>query len=403
MLAAEKKYGRFIAIGYQWSFSEAIQTLKADVFSGILGKPEHFKTAISWPRNRAYYQRGSGWGGCIQKSGRLILDSIASNACAHYLHNMLFLLGGTMQTSAMPTEFRAECYRANNIENFDTCCIKLWTASGVQMYFAATHAAQKARNPVFEYAFEKARVVYSRDEGSQIIAQFHDGSEKVYGDPFANDFRKLWDCVDAVKKGTIISTVFAIIVAGGCYFLGGFGRLYGDQVIGEEGGVAFGTNPATVEKITSSVKKVCTKPLIVKLSPNVTDITQTAHAAEVGGADCLSLINTLLGMRIDIKTKRPVLHNNVGALSGPAVKPVAVRMVWQVRKVTDLPIIGMGGIASWEDAVEFLMAGANAVSIGCAAFSNPSVPLEVIDGIEKYMEANNISDISEITGSVIPY
>ncbi|MBE6551359.1 MAG: dihydroorotate dehydrogenase [Ruminococcaceae bacterium] len=171
----------------------------------------------------------------------------------------------------------------------------------------------------------------------------------------------------------------------------------------KEGGVAFGTNPATVEKITSSVKKVCTKPLIVKLSPNVTDITQTAHAAEVGGADCLSLINTLLGMRIDIKTKRPVLHNNVGALSGPAVKPVAVRMVWQVRKVTDLPIIGMGGIASWEDAVEFLMAGANAVSIGCAAFSNPSVPLEVIDGIEKYMEANNISDISEITGSVIPY
>lgn len=202
MLAAEKKYGRFIAIGYQWSFSDAIQTLKADVLSGMLGKPKHFKTAISWPRNRAYYQRGGGWGGCIQKSGRLILDSIASNACAHYLHNMLFLLGDTMQTSAMPTEFQAECYRANNIENFDTCCIKLWTASGVRMYFAATHAAQKERNPVFEYVFEKARVVYSRDEGSQIIAQFHDGSEKVYGDPFANNFKKLWDCVDAVKKGT---------------------------------------------------------------------------------------------------------------------------------------------------------------------------------------------------------
>ena len=171
----------------------------------------------------------------------------------------------------------------------------------------------------------------------------------------------------------------------------------------KEGGVAFGTDEGMVEKITGEVRKKAKKPLIVKLSPNVTDIVKMAKAAQRGGADALSLINTLLGMKIDINTKRPVLNNNVGGLSGPCVMPVAVRMVWQVRKVTDLPIIGMGGIASWEDAVEFLMAGANAVSIGCAAFSNPSVPLEVIDGIEKYMEANNISDISEITGSVIPY
>ena len=202
MLNAEEKYGRFIAIGYQWSYSDAIQSLKSDILSGVLGKPLAFKTAISWPRNRAYYQRGGGWGGCIQKSGRLILDSIASNACAHYLHNMLFLLGDTMQTSAGPTDFLSECFRANEIENFDTCCIKMKTQHGAELYFAATHAAQKTRNPEFEYAFEKARVFYSQDEGSQIIAHFHDGSIKVYGDPFANNFQKLWACVDAAKNGT---------------------------------------------------------------------------------------------------------------------------------------------------------------------------------------------------------
>lgn len=203
MLEAERKYGRFIAIGYQWSYSEAIQKLKADILNGVLGKPQRFKTAISWPRNRAYYKRGSGWGGCIRKNGRLVLDSIASNACAHYLHNMLFLLGDTMQTGAMPTEFQAECYRANSIENFDTCCIKMRTASGTQMYFAATHAAYEKRNPEFVYAFEKASVVYSQDECPQIIAHFHDGRQKVYGDPFENDYKKLWDCVDAAKNGTV--------------------------------------------------------------------------------------------------------------------------------------------------------------------------------------------------------
>jgi len=171
----------------------------------------------------------------------------------------------------------------------------------------------------------------------------------------------------------------------------------------KEGGVAFGTNPITIETITSSVRKVCKKPLIVKLSPNVTDITEMARAAEAGGADCLSLINTLLGMRIDIKTRRPVLHNNVGGLSGPAVKPVAVRMVWQVRKVTSLPIIGMGGIATWEDAIEFMMAGANAVSVGCASFDNPYAPIEIVRGIENYLIDNNISDVSDIVGTVIPY
>lgn len=202
MLEAERKYGRFIGIGYQWSYSDAIQELKADILSGTLGKAKHFKTFISWPRNRAYYRRGGGWGGCIQKDGHLILDSIASNACAHYLHNMLFLLGDTMQTSVAPKAMQAECYRANAIENFDTCCIKLQTELGAQLYFAASHAAQEKRNPEFVYEFEKARVVYSQDECPQIAAHFRDGSKKVYGDPFAKEYKKLWDCIDAVKNGT---------------------------------------------------------------------------------------------------------------------------------------------------------------------------------------------------------
>jgi len=171
----------------------------------------------------------------------------------------------------------------------------------------------------------------------------------------------------------------------------------------KEGGVTFGTVPSTVEKITYEVKSVSEKPVIVKLSPNVTDIREIALSAEKGGADCLSLINTLLGMRIDIKTRRPVLHNNVGGLSGPAVKPVAVRMVWQVRSVTSLPIIGMGGITCSDDAIEFMMAGANAVAVGCGVFSDPFIPANVIKGIEKYAADNGIKDVSSIVGSVIPY
>ena len=202
MREAEKNYGRFIAIGYQWSYSDAVQALKSDVLSGVLGKPIKFKTAISWPRNRAYYRRGGGWGGRIKKDGRLILDSIASNACAHYLHNMFFLLGGTMRTSASLTSFKAECYRANDIENFDSCCIQMITDGGAELYFAATHAARIARNPEFVYRFEKARVVFSQDEGSQIIAEFDDGRKKCYGDPFKNEIKKLWDCIDAVENGT---------------------------------------------------------------------------------------------------------------------------------------------------------------------------------------------------------
>ncbi len=171
----------------------------------------------------------------------------------------------------------------------------------------------------------------------------------------------------------------------------------------KEGGVAFGTNPDTVEKITSEVKRVAKQPLIVKLSPNVTDITATAKAAEAGGADAVSLINTLLGMRIDIKSRRPILHNNVGGLSGPAVFPVAVRMVWQVRNAISLPILGMGGIASADDAIEMLIAGADAVGVGTAMFANPYLPLEIISGIEQFLSDNSISSVRELTNTVKPW
>ncbi len=166
------------------------------------------------------------------------------------------------------------------------------------------------------------------------------------------------------------------------------------------GGMAFGTNAKSVEEITQRVKAAAKVPLIVKLSPNVTDIAEMARAAEAGGADALSLINTLLGMRIDVETRRPILNNNMGGLSGPAVKPVAVRMVYQVRQATKLPIIGMGGIASGKDAIEFFLAGANAVAVGTAGFVDPMAWIKVRDEIEEYLIAHHISDIGEIVGAV---
>ncbi len=171
----------------------------------------------------------------------------------------------------------------------------------------------------------------------------------------------------------------------------------------KEGGVAFGTNKDTVFEITSEVKKYAKKPVIVKLSPNVTDITEMARAAEAAGANALALINTLLGMRIDIKTKRPILKNNVGGLSGPAIFPVAVRMVWQVRNAVSLPILGMGGIASANDAIEMLMAGADAICVGTAMFPNPYLPLEIIEGIGDYMEKNGIENVADISATVQPW
>lgn len=168
----------------------------------------------------------------------------------------------------------------------------------------------------------------------------------------------------------------------------------------KEGGVAFGTNPNTVFEITEKVKSCSKKPLVVKLSPNVTDIAEIACAAQKGGADGLSLINTLLGMKIDIKSRRPILKNNVGGMSGPAVKPIAVRMVWQVKNAVDIPIIGMGGIADGSDAIEFMLAGASLVAVGTMNFSDPYCAVKTRYGIEEYMRENNINDINEITGGV---
>ena len=168
----------------------------------------------------------------------------------------------------------------------------------------------------------------------------------------------------------------------------------------KEGGIAFGQNPKAAEAITKAVKKYAKQPVIMKLSPNVTDITEMAKAVEAGGADAVSLINTLTGMKIDINRKQFVLANKTGGVSGPIVKPVAVRMVYQVAQAVKLPIIGMGGIQNAEDALEFLLAGATAVSVGTANFFNPYATVEVVRGIEDYMRQYGVEDIQSLIGAV---
>ena len=168
----------------------------------------------------------------------------------------------------------------------------------------------------------------------------------------------------------------------------------------KEGGIAFGTRPESLNEITKALKAKAKKPLIMKLSPNVTDITEMARAAVDGGADALSLINTITGMKIDINRRTFALANKTGGLSGPAVRPVAVRMVYQVANAVDVPIIGMGGISTAEDALEFIMAGATAVSVGTSNFNNPTATIEIIDGIEDFMRKNGINSLDEIRGCV---
>ncbi len=168
----------------------------------------------------------------------------------------------------------------------------------------------------------------------------------------------------------------------------------------KEGGIAFGQNAANIEHITAAVKKKARQPVIMKLSPNVTDITEMAKAAEAGGADVLSLINTITGMKIDINRQTFALANKTGGMSGPAVKPVAVRMVYQVANAVSVPIIGMGGIMTAEDALEFILAGATAVSVGTANFCNPHATIDIVNGIEDYMCAKNVDDINELIGIV---
>ena len=166
------------------------------------------------------------------------------------------------------------------------------------------------------------------------------------------------------------------------------------------GGLALGTNPTLIGEVTSSVKKYCKQPLIVKLTPNVADIKSMAKAAEASGADCISLINTLLGMAIDIHKRKPILANNFGGLSGPAVKPVALRMVYEAAHAVKIPVIGMGGISCGEDAIEFLLAGAAAVMVGTANFVDPTTPIEIINGIENYLNKYNCSNIYDVIGKL---
>ncbi len=168
----------------------------------------------------------------------------------------------------------------------------------------------------------------------------------------------------------------------------------------KEGGIAFGQDPKAVEAITREMKKYAKQPVIMKLSPNVTDITEMARAAEAGGADAVSLINTITGMKIDVNRRKFVLANKTGGMSGPAIHPVAVRMVYQTAQAIKIPIIGMGGIMTAEDAIEMILAGATAISVGTANFVNPKTTMEIVDGIKKYMEKYHVNDIKELIGAV---
>ena len=168
----------------------------------------------------------------------------------------------------------------------------------------------------------------------------------------------------------------------------------------KEGGIAFGQNPKAAQDITRAVKKYAKQPVIMKLSPNVTDIGEMAKAVEAGGADAVSLINTLTGMKIDIRRRTFALANQTGGVSGPAIHPIAVRMVYQAAQAVKLPVIGMGGIACAEDAIEMMLAGASAVSVGTANFHNPTVTLEIIEGIEAYLKENHMEDVKDLVGAV---
>lgn len=171
----------------------------------------------------------------------------------------------------------------------------------------------------------------------------------------------------------------------------------------KQGGAAFGTSCEMAAEVTRQVRKATSKPLIVKLSPNVTSITDIAKAVEDAGADAVSLINTLLGMRIDINTGRPILRNNVGGMSGPAVFPIAVRMVWQVANAVKIPVIGMGGVSSGADAIELMMAGASAVQVGAAIFTDPFAPVKIIDEMNDFLDRKNIASVRDIIGTVQPW
>lgn len=200
MMAAEKKTGRWIAIGFNMAFATGTLELKKDILDGVFGKPLAMKTIIASNRNLAYYGRGSGYAGCISKNGHMVLDSVASNACAHYVYNMLYLLGDQMNTAADASLVQCECLRANDIENFDTCTMKL-TAAGIPLYFAASHAVERSIPYTFSFAFENATI--TNGEGGTYLATFKDGTTKTYMNPLAHgEDKKTFDCIEAIKNGT---------------------------------------------------------------------------------------------------------------------------------------------------------------------------------------------------------
>ncbi len=205
MIKARDQAGKFVGIGYQWSFSEAISSLKQDILAGKLGRARSLKTIVLWPRDFAYYNRSS-WAGKIRdQKGNWILDSVANNATAHFLHNMFYVLGEKTDRSAVPLELNVELYRANQIENYDTAAIRIKTREGADIIFLATHATKECLEPSFCFEFDKATVYYDEEDGTgEIRAVFKDGTTKHYGDPFLNRRRKLWICIDAVRNGTPI-------------------------------------------------------------------------------------------------------------------------------------------------------------------------------------------------------
>ncbi len=200
MMEARDHAHKIVAIGYQWSYTDAIRALKKDIQSGLFGRPKRFKTIVLWPRNRDYYSRS--WAGKLRDGeGRWILDSVANNATAHYLHNMFYVLGREENESARPSQITAELYRANEIENFDTAAVRVFTQEGVELLFYVTHAVVETVNPTFCFEFEKARVVYGplENKNGNILAVFNDGTCKVYGNPEKENMKKLWMTIDAVK------------------------------------------------------------------------------------------------------------------------------------------------------------------------------------------------------------
>lgn len=210
MAAAQSAADRFVAVGYQWSYSTAIQTLKQDILAGVLGKPIRCKALVLWPRTATYYGRNN-WAGRMRSvDGRWVLDSPVSNATAHYLHNLLFLLGDTQQSSTQLAEIQAELYRANPIPNCDTAALRAMTAHGVEVLYYASHAIPETTGPSFTLEFEEATVTYQTNGGGQsiegpIVARSKNGTEKIYGDPFADQSEKIWQCAEAVRNGTPIA------------------------------------------------------------------------------------------------------------------------------------------------------------------------------------------------------